>query len=150
VYEPSTGKSDKMDMSGLGMFLVSFSPDSQELFTVNQGDLGVHRLQAWPLEDHSPLNSRAESGAVLHVAFSPDGQRAVTGHFDGTARLWDLRSGESRPLAGHEGPVIWVAFSPDGKQVLTASQDGSVRLWLDDLPQAPRELRAWIAEQARR
>jgi WD40 repeat protein len=91
-----------------------------------------------------------ESDAALHLAFSPDGQRAVSGYFDGTARIWDLRSGESRALAGHQGPVVWVAFSPDGKHVLTASQDGTVRLWPDDLSQDPRELRAWIAEQARR
>jgi WD40 repeat protein len=150
VYELSSGKSDKMDMSGLGLILASFSPDSQELFTVNQGDMGVIRVRAWPLESTGLLSSRAESDAVLHLAFSPDGQRAVTGHFDGTARIWDLRSGESRPLAGHQGPVIWVAFSPDGKLVLTAGQDGTVRLWPDDLPEDPRELRAWIAEQARR
>jgi WD40 repeat protein len=149
VYELSTGKSDKMDMSGLGMLLVSFSPDSQELFTVNQGDMGVLRIRALPLKETGLLSSRAESDAVLHMAFSPDGQRAVTGHFDGTARIWDLRSGESRSLAGHQGPVIWVAFSPDGKRVLTAGQDGTVRLWPDDLPEGPRELRAWIAEQAR-
>jgi WD40 repeat protein len=149
VYELSSGKSDKLDMSGLGLFLLSFSPDSQELFTVNQGDTSVLRTHALPLKDSSMLSSRAESDAVLHLAFSPDGRRAVTGHFDGTARIWDIRSGESRPLAGHQGPVIWVAFSPDGKQVLTASQDGTVRLWPDDLPEDPRELRAWIAEQAR-
>jgi len=150
VYELSSGKSDKMDLSGLGVLLVAFSPDSQELFIVNQGDMAVLRIRAWPPADRSMLIPRPEADAMLSMAFWPDGQRAVTGHFDGTARIWDLRSGESRALAGHQGPVIWVAFSPDGKHVLTASQDGTVRLWPDDLPEDPRELRAWIAEQARR
>ncbi len=153
VYEMASGKSDKMDMSGLGILLLSFAPGTQEAFTINVADQAITRTRAWPLtslEDSSSLESPSDPDGVLHLAFSPDGQRAVSGSFDGTARVWDLRSGESRVLEGHRGPVVWVAFSPDGKRVLTASQDGTVRLWPDDLPQEPRELRAWIAEQARR
>jgi WD40 repeat protein len=153
VQELKSGQSAKTDMSGLGMLWMSFSPDSQEFFTINLGDPAIFRTRAWPLQekkDSSFLMPASESDAVLNLAFSPDGQRAVSGYFDGMARIWDLRSGESRTLTGHQGPVVWVAFSPDGKQVLTASQDGTVRLWPDDLPQDPRELRAWIADQARR
>jgi eukaryotic-like serine/threonine-protein kinase len=153
MYELSSGQSHKLDMSGLGILLASFSPDSQEVLTINSGDPAIMRTRAWPLKDmrHTGLlTPSAEADGVLHLAFSPDGQRTVSGYFDGTARIWDSRSGESRTLAGHQGPVVWVAFSPDGQHVLTASQDGTVRLWPDDLPRDPRELRAWIAGQARR
>ena len=64
------------------------------------------------------------------VAFSPDGDRVLTGSDDGTARLWSLETGETlQSFAGHSRPVFSVAFSPDGARVLTGSGDGTARLW---------------------
>ncbi|MBT9313445.1 WD40 repeat domain-containing protein, partial [Leptothoe kymatousa] len=58
-----------------------------------------------------------------------DGTQVVTASDDGTARLWDLQSGESTALEGHEGGVFHASFSADGTQVVTASEDGTARLW---------------------
>ena len=64
------------------------------------------------------------------MAFSPDGQTALTGSFDSTARLWDVKTGQPRgPALRHEGPVDAVAFSPDGQTALTGSFDNTARLW---------------------
>jgi WD40 repeat protein len=69
-------------------------------------------------------------GAVNSVRFSPDGARLVTASADGTAQLWDARSGASLLiLGGHTGAVNEAAFSPDGKLVITAGEDGTVRMW---------------------
>jgi WD40 repeat protein/transcriptional regulator with XRE-family HTH domain len=68
--------------------------------------------------------------SIEGVAFSADGARAVTGSADGTARLWDVATGDVLlQFQGHTGPIRDVAFSPDGKQVLTGSIDKSARLW---------------------
>jgi WD40 repeat protein len=52
------------------------------------------------------------------------------GRRDGTARLWDAKSGKpSALLLGHDGAVMSAAFSPDAKTVVTASRDKTARLW---------------------
>ncbi len=69
-------------------------------------------------------------GEVLHAAFSHSGDTLLTAVADGTACLWDTRTGVVRHiLRGHSGPVNLVAISPDDVQLLTASRDGFARLW---------------------
>ena len=68
------------------------------------------------------------------AAFSPDGKYVSSSGADGTARLWDIQTGEEvRCFSGHKDEVRDVTFSPDGKYILTASSDGTARLWLTDL-----------------
>ncbi|MEL7357878.1 MAG: AAA-like domain-containing protein [Cyanobacteria bacterium J06560_6] len=62
--------------------------------------------------------------------FSPDGQRVVTASIDGTARIWDVQTGQPLvTLRGHKKGLLHVEFSPDGKRVVTASIDGTARIW---------------------
>jgi WD40 repeat protein/serine/threonine protein kinase len=69
-------------------------------------------------------------GGVSAVAFSPDGQRVVTGGIDGTARVWDATDGrELLCLPGHRDEVTAVAFAPDGRWLVTGSADGTARFW---------------------
>src|SRR6185503_8313462 len=86
----------------------------------------------WDLQGHEtrpPLDHPCTAAAV---AFSPDGAKLLTGHWDRKARLWDL-SAPGAPGAPivlpHEGPVVTAAFAPDGKTMLTGSFDGALRLW---------------------
>src|SRR5205814_6760120 len=75
---------------------------------------------------------RIDGVAVLSLAFSPDGQRLVTGGDWGdlTVRVWDAKTGkELRRYAGHGGCVGCVAFFPDGQRIASASYDGTARIW---------------------
>ena len=61
---------------------------------------------------------------------APTAPRLATASADGTARLWDVRTGQPLlTLQGHTQGVYGVAFSPDGTRLATASRDKTARLW---------------------
>ena len=63
------------------------------------------------------------------IAYSPDGSLLATASLDGTARVWDARTG--RPLRAIEHPegVSNVAFSPDSRSLATLDFGGTIRVW---------------------
>ena len=76
------------------------------------------------------LTLKGHSDGILSVAFSPDGQRIVTGSLDMTARVWEAAKGnEPLTLKGHSDDVFSVAFSPDGQRIVTGSWDGTAKVW---------------------
>jgi WD40 repeat protein len=66
---------------------------------------------------------------ISAVAFSPDGSSVLTGSYDNTARLWDLKGNTLKVFKGHTLPISSIAFSKDGNTILTGSLDETVRLW---------------------
>jgi WD40 repeat protein len=112
---------------------VAFDPHDPDLLASASAD-GVVTL--WNLRDrpHAVATLRGHSGAVLRVAFTPDGETLASGSDDGTVRLWTLH-GQPRsfgePLSV-DGPVDDLAISPDGHTLAVVSRAGTVTLW--DLP----------------
>ncbi|RAH71166.1 WD40 repeat-like protein [Aspergillus aculeatinus CBS 121060] len=67
---------------------------------------------------------------VRAVAFSPDGERIVSGSDDKTLRIWDANNGARlNTLKGHEDWVRSVTFSPDGRHIVSDSDDSTIKIW---------------------
>jgi WD40 repeat protein/tRNA A-37 threonylcarbamoyl transferase component Bud32 len=83
------------------------------------------------LRDGTPPTVLGHGGAVVGVAFSPDGRLLATADMHAAGvKLWDPLTGRQvLTLPGHGGPVESVAFSPDGKLLATGGREGDVKLW---------------------
>jgi WD40 repeat protein/tetratricopeptide (TPR) repeat protein/predicted Ser/Thr protein kinase len=106
-----------------------------EAFRLDEGDPGrqeAHRVRLAAVLQQCPKLAQVyfHRGPVNHAEFSPDGRRVLTASDDGTARLWDVSTGDpvALPLE-HTGAVLFGAFDHNGRRVLTASQDGTARVW---------------------
>ncbi len=76
-----------------------------------------------------PITRLTHEECVNALTFSPDGRYLATASRDGTARVWEVASGQQVVCLNHEG-VVWTAtFSPDGAYLATASGDGTARVW---------------------
>ncbi len=70
---------------------------------------------------------KAQSDAILSVAFSSDGQTLATASHDNTIQIWKLST--ERALNTFQDHVNAIAFSPDGRTLAAADWDKNVQLW---------------------
>jgi WD40 repeat protein len=115
---------------------VAFSPDGQRLASASR-DGSVKVWDARTGQEIFTFEGNKNKALppiwqdnIAVVAFSPDGNRLASGHYDKTVRVWDARTGqEILILKGHtDFHVNGVAFSPDGRRLASASLDG-IKLW---------------------
>ena len=68
---------------------------------------------------------------VDKLVIGPDGRWLASAGYDGTARIWDAHTGQTRhTLTGHTGRVQVLAIAPDGSWLATTSSfDQTVRIW---------------------
>lgn len=88
------------------------------------------------VDDHEPKvgyakrSLRGHNHYVQDVVLSMDAQYCLSGSWDGTLRLWDLKNGNcTRTFIGHTKDVLSVAFSVDNRQIVSGSRDKTIRLW---------------------
>jgi predicted NACHT family NTPase len=70
------------------------------------------------------------SNFVNAVAVTADGQRAISGSYDKTLKVWNLETGELQfTLEGHRDWVNAVAVTADGKRAISGSGDNTLKVW---------------------
>jgi WD40 repeat protein len=80
------------------------------------------------------LKWKGHTDWVTSVCWSPNGERVVSGGFDGTARVWDAKSGEPvqglNPIkTGHEF-LYAVSYSPEAKMIATGGyKKYGIQIW---------------------
>jgi len=73
----------------------------------------------------------AHTSGSWESALSADGSRLVTAGFEGSAKVWEIPSGEPiATLYDHKANVIVVEISPDGKIIYSGSWDGLLRAFV--------------------
>ena len=125
-------------VSTLGGFLKRHALSSEETLVLVYHPLAVFRVR--PVSrctDTLP----GHTDAILHVSYSPDGQRLVSGGGDTTVRFWDVHTGTPQQVCHdlHRNHVLCTAWSPDGESFATADKNGILVLWKKPTPQQSQQ-----------
>lgn len=88
-------------------------------------DIGGSAHRA-PASVATPLRAlEGHTAPVLAVSFCPRANLLVTGSYDESAIVWDIRRGEAlRTLPAHAEAIWTVGWDAEGALVLTGSADG--------------------------
>jgi WD40 repeat protein len=95
--------------------LLNDDKSSLWLFSVKTGQR-VHRFDGY-------------ASSVSNLVFHPRRPLVITGAFDKTVRVFDLKSGRLLGGAEVDGPVLSIALAPDGSQLIASVPAGAVDVW---------------------
>ena len=72
---------------------------------------------------------QAHTDTVRALAFSPDGCTLATGSWDGSIKLWNLKSGTLLWTSWCTDNIECLTFAPDGRTLASGGDDATVQLW---------------------
>lgn len=111
-------KKDRVLFKNLPFYYFGFSPDGKYMVTPTQGPA---TLKIWNVEATAQVGEDLQhKNIITSLAFSSDGHLLITTTKDGTARIWNTRSGTPRSEFLPVGDVGNVQFSPDSSFFLVS------------------------------
>jgi WD40 repeat protein len=110
-----------------GEYHIAWSADGA--FLAAGGDAGS--VAVWSENATSPrfLHGHSKKESVFGLAWHPVRMTLATAGLDGTVRLWDLATGESRLFCRLEQRLSGVAWSPDGSRLAVTDDKGGIGVW---------------------
>jgi WD40 repeat protein len=104
----------------------TFSKDGRYMLTkrkndsTQHGEIGFEKLplvEVWDTATNTSLHElRGHTDAIMWMEASPDSKKMASISWDGSVRIWDLKSGECLHRFGDFGGQMWAgAWSPDSK-----------------------------------
>jgi len=139
AWDSETGEhAPTQPVPGADTFASAISPDGQSALLGSYYNNTAALVDLLTGEILMTLDEHQD--AVSAVAFSRDGQLALTGSHDGSLIRWDLETGTpSLLLKAHSGEVVDAVLSADGDKALSVTHDGELIIWdLDDAMAANR------------
>ncbi len=108
---------------------VAYSPVNSSLIASAGGN---HTVKLWDLAEGVVTTLGSHSEIVNSIAFSPDGQRLVSGSDDATLKLWDVTGKRHLSTLSHitdraRSQIKAVSFSSDGQKIATSGIH--VKIW---------------------
>jgi WD40 repeat protein len=86
-------------------------------------------FEIWDTRDGKKLiDLVGHVGQGLTASWSPDGEMIITSGTDGTARIWDVATGDTIAIFSQGHEMRAASFSPDGARVITAADDGTAAI----------------------
>ncbi|NQU25418.1 MAG: protein kinase [Candidatus Nealsonbacteria bacterium] len=109
------------------VYCVAFSPNGETLAVVDDFRAGIVKL--WDIPSRRKPLILQGHGFISTVAFTPDGNRVVTGSANGTIKFWHSSNGEEIGTIRVDEQIRSIAIFPDGSGMVSASNEGWIRVW---------------------
>jgi WD40 repeat protein len=110
---------------------IALSPIDDYVLSGANGEVRLLALTAAP-PSFRLLDTYREQGGRTFVAWSPDGQFALSASTDirllGVDRDRGTLEQTAQPFTGHQGDIYSLAWTPDGTHALSVGEDGVARL----------------------
>ena len=86
-------------------------------------------IKVWDLNRGHATGSMLTPSNVYSVCYDATEQQAISSHFDGAVRIWDIRTNRmDRENIVHASPVTSIVFMPNQNEILTNSRDNTLKL----------------------
>ena len=87
-------------------------------------------IRGYSLDTGETAFEYKSKGMIVDLQQTPDGKRLVSGHLDGSVRVWDLSgNGEPVEISGHSGSIQSLSFSSDSTLAASLDENGLLQVW---------------------
>jgi WD40 repeat protein len=87
-------------------------------------------IEVWALTSGKVLAAVKDTGAIVSLAYAPNGRLLAYGRPLGTVKVWDTKTRkEVATLKSHKEAASSLAWSHDGRWLASGYRDGTVKIW---------------------